>query len=106
MELECSLQFNADQSCVLKLTGELDQISIQHDYWPSLTADKLSSVIKSGKLTVDLSALERADTAGLAWLINLVKHARVDKVQVCFDEVPVKLLNLADLSSARDILTQ
>ncbi len=104
MALDINLQTLVDKTCTLDLKGELDQVSLKHDYWPSLSATEKDKIKKNGHLKIDLSGIERADTAGLAWLINIVKHTKAESVHLSFTGVPNKLLNLADLSSARDIL--
>jgi phospholipid transport system transporter-binding protein len=90
----------------LSIIGELDQTTLVQDYWDMLPDSDKKNIIASGQLKVDLSEVERSDTAGLAWLINLVKHAKAKKVKVSFKSVPDKLLNLANLSGAKNILSQ
>lgn len=89
----------------MSVIGELDQIVLQHDYWLKVADNDRQAIINNGHMKVDLAGVQRADTAGLAWLINLVKDAKINKVQVSFESVPAKLLNLADLSGAKGILS-
>jgi len=102
-----SLDFPTDSKSAVSLiiNGDLDQITLKHDYWSTLSQAEQKSIVDNGVLEVDLTSVERGDTAGLAWLINIVKHAKANKVEVSFKSVPAKLLNLAELSGAKQILT-
>lgn len=104
MNLKLNLPTSNGPDACLFISGELDQMTLKYDYWPRMASKERDAVSQSGKLIVDLSDVDRSDTAGLAWLINLVKHAKVDKVKVSFQSVPDKLLNLADLSGAKSLL--
>ncbi|MFT4653595.1 MAG: phospholipid transport system transporter-binding protein [Kangiellaceae bacterium] len=106
MKLSLTLPSSSNSSVCLLISGELDQATLTHDYWLGLNESDKQALINAGHLKVDLANVERTDTAGLAWLINLVKDAKTNKVKVSFESVPDKLLNLADLSSAKNILTQ
>lgn len=90
-------------SSKLRLKGVLDHDSLTHDFWHALPQENKDSVMASHLLEVDLENVERADTAGLAWLINLVKDLSNAQVEVRFSNIPDKLTNLAALSGA-DIL--
>ena len=105
--MNLSLDFPTDSKSAVCLTinGDLDQITLKHDYWLTLSQTEQKSIVDNGVLEVDLTNVERGDTAGLAWLINIVKHAKANKVEVSFKSVPDKLLNLAELSGAKQILT-
>lgn len=105
--MNASLDFPKESTGAVRLliAGELDQITLKHDYWSLLNQKERQSITDNGKLEVDLSDVGRSDTAGLAWLINLVKDAIESKVDVSFKSVPVKLLNLAELSNAKQILS-
>jgi phospholipid transport system transporter-binding protein len=104
--VKLSLELSSDNKSALGLiiNGELDQTTLKHDYWSTLSDENQKSIIDNGALIVDLANVDRSDTAGLAWLINIVKDAKANKVEVSFKSVPDKLLNLAELSSAKLIL--
>lgn len=104
MKLTLRLPSGSQSDACLLISGELDRTVLVHDYWVSLTTQDKKELVKVGKFSVDLNDVERADTAGLAWLINIVKDAQANKVEVVFVNVPSKLLNLAELSSADTIL--
>jgi len=104
--VEIRVNFPSDDKTAVGVIveGELDQTTLQHDYWSSLSKKDQQAIVNNGALEFNLAKVERGDTAGLAWLINIVKDARADKVEVSFKSVPDKLLNLAELSSAKQIL--
>lgn len=104
MKLSLDLSSDDKPTLALKINGELDQTTLKHDYWSTLNEKDQKYIIDKGVLTVDLANVNRSDTAGLAWLINIVKDANANKVEVSFKSVPDKLLNLAELSSAKQIL--
>lgn len=106
--MKLSLHKPTDKKSAVSLTivGELDQVTLKHDYWSTLSQKDEHSIVDNGALIVDLTEVDRSDTAGLAWLINIVKHAKAKKVEVSFKSVPDKLLNLAELSGAKQILVE
>lgn len=96
----------SDTSAPIYLKGELDQVSITKDYFVSLTKDELKQLKAKKNVSVDLSEVTRADTAGLAWLLNLVKDAKSYQLTVDFLHIPEKLLNLAELSNAKGLIKE
>jgi phospholipid transport system transporter-binding protein len=106
VKLSLTLPASNNSGACLLISGELDQTTLVHDYWFELSDSDKQALVSGGSMKVDLGNVDRTDTAGLAWLINLVKDAKANKVKVSFESVPDKLLNLADLSSAKNILTQ
>lgn len=102
--LSINLQTNADRTGELVISGVLDQESLQIDYFDSLTKSEQTKIVNISQMQVDLKAVKRVDTAGLAWLINLSRALGTCHIQVIFKNVPEKLLNLAELSSARTVL--
>lgn len=104
MKLSLELPTGKNVAVVLTISGELDQTTLTKDYWPTLSQKDKQSIVDNGAIEIDLANVERSDTAGLAWLINIVKDAKANKVLVSFRSVPDKLLNLAELSGAKKIL--
>lgn len=104
MKLSLDLPTGNKTAVGLMISGELDQNTLTKDYWPTLGQNEKQSIVKIGAIEIDLANVERSDTAGLAWLINIVKDAKANKVMVSFKSVPDKLLNLAELSGAKQIL--
>jgi phospholipid transport system transporter-binding protein len=60
---------------------------------------KSSSFLNSGKeITIDLAQVASTDSAGLALLIEWLKHARTKRTHLHFRNIPQQLLTLAKLS--------
>lgn len=104
MKLSLQLPSANNTAVGLTISGELDQNTLTKDYWSALQQSEVQAIVNSGAIEIDLANVERSDTAGLAWLINIAKDARANKVKVSFKSVPDKLLNLAELSGAKQIL--
>ena len=104
MKLSLDLPNAGSTPACLTISGELDQTVLTKDYWQTLSKADQDAVIQAKRLDVDLVGVDRADTAGLAWLINLMKDANANNVKVSFQSVPAKLQNLADLSGAKEML--
>jgi phospholipid transport system transporter-binding protein len=75
VKLSLTLPAGENALACLAISGELDQTTLMHDYWLSLSDNEKQALTSAGNLKVDLASVERSDTAGLAWLINLVKDA-------------------------------
>lgn len=58
----------------------------------------------TGEVLLDLSQLERSDSAGLALLVNWLRQARNKQCQLSFQRVPEQLLGLARVSGADQLL--
>jgi len=56
------------------------------------------------RVEVDLSRVERADSAGLAVLIEWTRQARRDGTEISFRALPDKLLGLARIGGVERIL--
>jgi phospholipid transport system transporter-binding protein len=76
-----------------KVNGELT--------FPAIDKKALSSLsflAGTKQVTIDLSGVTNADSAGLALLIEWIKHARTKRLQIRFKNIPEQLVNLAKLS--------
>lgn len=60
--------------------------------------DKASTFLNKTHIIVDLSKVDKVDTAGLAWLLFLIEQARKNSFSLQFSHLPSELLNLAKLS--------
>lgn len=83
------------------LQGKLDVSSLRHD-WRANRGQKLAPMAQ--KLTLDLAGIDSADSAGLAWLINMVRDCRQDNIQLCLCNMPQSLLKLAKISDVEHFL--
>lgn len=104
MELIISAPEQSGAPSTLAISGVLDQNSITHDFWKTIAQSQQQVLTQSKVLEVDLKEVIRADTSGLAWLLNMVKDLSNSQVEVRFSNIPDKLQNLAALSGAQTLL--
>lgn len=60
----------------------------------------------AGEVLLDLSQLERSDSAGLALLVNWLGQARQRQCQLRFQQIPEQLLRLARVSAVDQLLSE
>ena len=58
----------------------------------------------SGEVSIDLSAVSRADSAGLALLIDWLRIAKRHRYKLAFRNLPEQLMQIAAVSELQDIL--
>lgn len=84
------------------LAGDLNRNTIPHatglDISKHLSAD-------NSKLLLDMTEVKHTDTAGLAWLMNLLKQARSQGLECQLQGVPQSLINLAKISDVDSFLS-
>ena len=56
------------------------------------------------EVLLDLAGVSQVDTAGLAWLVNLVAECRKLKIPLKLSNVPITLIKLAKISDVEGIL--
>jgi len=54
---------------------------------------------------VDLTEIQDVDTAGLAWLVNLLQQSKQQDIQFQLKNVPATLINLAKISDVDHFLS-
>lgn len=59
----------------------------------------------SQKITLDMSGVTHSDTAGLAWLMNLLKFHQQQNIQMELKNIPESLINLAKISDVDSFLS-
>ena len=101
MQAELELR---DKQLTLVVKGDLDQLTLKNDYWLSTNDGAKKQLAASSSLVVCLDDVERADSAGLAWLINLKRDLKQRNVSVSIHNSPKKLIELAKLSNADSFL--
>ncbi|WP_338516436.1 STAS domain-containing protein [Alteromonas gracilis] len=84
--------------------GHLDRDTLSKNFWESLTNEQRSNLVAAKKCVIDLGDVERADSAGLAWLINAVRDAKQNGVSMSLYKMPEKLHKLAKISDADSFL--
>ena len=82
-----------------ELAGALDFSSVP-ELWPSLA--KLLEA--DGQLTLSLSGVSRANSAGLVMLVEARDLARRENCQLRLVDVPAELLDLARMSRCEDLI--
>jgi phospholipid transport system transporter-binding protein len=93
-----------DQVLTLVVKGDLDQLTLTKDYWISIDTNAKKQLTDAARLMVCLNDVDRADSAGLAWLINLKRDLKQHNVDVTIHNSPTKLIELAKLSNADGFL--
>lgn len=77
----------------LTVQGDLTFSTIGKDAIKSLAFLSLTKPV-----TIDLGHVSNTDSAGLALMIEWIKHARAHRTPLSFKKIPKQLLNLAKLS--------
>jgi phospholipid transport system transporter-binding protein len=62
------------------------------------TVSSFAFLTATKQITLDLSKVGNVDSAGLALILEWIKHARSKRVQLRFINMPGQLVNLAKLS--------
>lgn len=62
------------------------------------TLQSLSFLKTAQEITIDLGRVSNTDSAGLALMIEWIKHARQHRTHLKFKNIPEQLLSLAKLS--------
>lgn len=104
MTLKIKVSSEKDKTKIL-VDGDLDQISLKKDLWLMLPASDLETVKHKTKVKLSLASVSHVDTAGLAWVINALADMSKHSIDVTIEGLPEKLLNLAKLSNADELLS-
>ncbi len=96
--------FEVNDTGRIVVHGQLDRETLSKNFWESLSSNQLSTLVSNKKCQVDLGDVERADSAGLAWLINAVRDAKQNGVSITLHKMPEKLHKLAKISNADGFL--
>tara|TARA_R110002012_G_scaffold168209_1_gene331626 strand:+ start:517 stop:849 length:333 start_codon:yes stop_codon:yes gene_type:complete len=85
------------------LSGSLNRDTIPN-FWPD-SLQQLANAKRTNKpLVLNLEEITQIDTAGLAWLINLIRDAKQQDVEFSLLNPPDTLLNLAKISDVDGFL--
>lgn len=71
---------------------------------PGLFQNSSSWFAGAGDLTIDLAQVERIDSAGLALLIEWLRHARVANRTLRFANIPAQVQTLIRINGLQDAL--
>ncbi|MFT2091880.1 lipid asymmetry maintenance protein MlaB [Paraglaciecola sp. 2405UD69-4] len=88
------------------LQGDLNRNTVTSG-WRNAINDLSAKQDATGKALaiVDLSEIQDVDTAGLAWLVNLLKHSKQKNIRFQLKNVPATLINLAKISDVDQFLS-
>ncbi|MFO7602515.1 MAG: STAS domain-containing protein [Gammaproteobacteria bacterium] len=85
---------------VIHVSGELNAATV-----PRLLSDAAALFAQSGAdLTIDLAGVSRADSSGLALLLDWMRSARQQQQQLHFQRLPAQLLDMARVSGIEELL--
>ncbi|WP_133470781.1 STAS domain-containing protein [Paraglaciecola marina] len=88
------------------LQGDLNRNTVT-SAWKNSLSDLNAKQDKSNTVLpiVDLAGVRDVDTAGLAWLVNLLRQSKQQHIQFQLKNVPVTLINLAKISDVDNFLS-
>lgn len=75
------------------MSGDLTFVNIDKK-----TVASLAFLTSASSVTIDLAQVTNTDSGGLALLIEWIKYARGNRVELKFRNIPEQLLTLAKLS--------
>ena len=81
-----------------RLTGQLNFSTV------TAVLTQFHALALENEVSVDLSKLERSNSAGLALLMELVADARRQNRKITFTGLPDTLLDLAEMSNVKHLL--
>lgn len=84
----------------LRVSGELSFKTV-----PSLVSTSREFFKSNKSLDVDLADVGRADSAGVALLIEWQRQAQKQNKSICFFNIPAQMLAIARLSGVDELLT-
>ena len=88
--------------------AEGGRLLLSHELTFATVADVLAESQQAfsdhASITIDMSAVTEADSAGLALLIEWLSWARLTSRQVRFENVPEQLLQIADISEVAELI--
>ena len=83
------------------IEGELNMQSVPE---ASKLLAELMAESSTTNLTLDLAAISRSDSAGVALLIDAMQLAKVSKMTLVFSNLPQQMQDIAGISGLLDIL--
>lgn len=93
-----TVSYHVDEGDI-QLSGFIDRFTV-----PTLIKGINISKIGQEQLTIDLSQVEKVDTAGLAWILKVMSQARQSGQLVTLATMPPQLCHLAQVSGVEALL--
>ncbi|KXI29216.1 STAS domain-containing protein [Paraglaciecola hydrolytica] len=84
------------------LSGQLHRSNVR-SCWPTSLSD-IKQAVSQQPVVLDLKSISHVDTAGLAWLINLLRDCKTQDIAFTLANVPQTLINLAKISDVEGFL--
>jgi anti-anti-sigma factor len=84
---------------IATLSGDLVRQTVDE-----ISTQQLKKFLKQKSAIINLAAVDRVDTAGLAWLLSQIQLAQANACQLCFRHLPSSLIKLSALSSVDKFL--
>lgn len=84
----------------LLLSGELSMSTV-----PELLKQDCFQPAAEGEIRIDLQAVQRADSAGVALLIEWQRAAHQQQRSISFHGIPAQMLAIAQLSGVDELLS-
>ena len=94
------LQLKPSADGRLQLTGELNFKTV-----PPLAVNSKNLFDNNNHLNVDLDGVSRADSAGVALLIEWQRRAKKQNKSISFQNIPSQMLSIAKLSGVDELLS-
>jgi phospholipid transport system transporter-binding protein len=95
---ECRLETDADGG--LRVSGELSFKTV-----PEIVPRCRELTRGEGELCIDLAAVQRADSAGVALLVEWQREAQRQQRRIRFQNIPQQMLVIARLSGVDELLS-
>lgn len=95
----CKLQKNK-----IVIRGELTRDSLCSDGWSMLTSDERAQLNHQPSVVLDFSEVTSVDSAGLAWVLNWLRDAAKNGVNLVCENSPSSLIQLARLSNVESLI--
>lgn len=96
-------QYETATPGVVRVSGELT-----FDTIPGFEAETralFANPSTTAALTIDLGGVQRADSAGVALLIEWLRHAQTQGKPLRFENIPQQMLAIARLSGVEGLIT-
>jgi phospholipid transport system transporter-binding protein len=88
---------------IFLLSGELNRDTVTH-FWPNCLQELLAASHKGDALVLDLIGIKDSDTAGLAWLLNLLRDSKKLNIRFSVKNLPDTIGKLAKISDVDGFL--
>lgn len=98
-------KFAIESDNTIRISGHLDRDTLVKNWWDELSSEQKQHLKAKARCRFDLACVERADSAGLAWLINAMRDGKHHGVNVTLSAIPEKLLQLAKISDVETYLS-